>query len=360
MIRKHKGTLLLTSLVTLLPALAGALLWDRLPLRMATHWGIDGIADGWSGKALAVFGLSLILLAVHWLCVLVTAADRKNREQNRKVYALTLWIIPAASVFVCGTVYAAALGREVAAEVWTTLLLGLLFLVIGNYLPKCRQNRTIGIKVKWTLESEENWNATHRMAGKLWVACGLLFLVSAFLPGNGFLWAMAVVVPVAVLVPTVYSYRFHCRQVRAGTAPAAKERTPGEKKVFGISLLVSVLILVGCGILCFTGEIETVYGDTAFTLEASYYQDLTVEYAAVDSVELREGDTPGRRQFGFGSPRLLMGQFKNEAYGEYTRYSYTKSESCVVLGVRGETLVIGGADGAETRAIYEELIRRCE
>ena len=38
---------------------------------------------------------------------------------------------------------------------------GLLFMIIGNYLPKVKQNNTIGIRVVWTLQDEENWSATH-------------------------------------------------------------------------------------------------------------------------------------------------------------------------------------------------------
>ena len=359
MIRKHKGTLILTSVVILLPILAGLLLWDQLPERMAAHWGVGGTANGWSGKVLAVFGLPLMLLAIHWLCVLITACDKGNRDQNRKVTGLVLWIIPAVSVFIGGIVYAAALGRDIAPELWTALLIGLLFLVIGNYMPKSRQNRTIGIRIKWTLESEENWNATHRMAGKLWVAGGLVCIAAAFLSESGWLWAIVVVVPVMVLIPVIYSFRFHQKQVREGTIPAARGRTPREKKALVISLLASVLILAGCGVLCFTGDIQVVYGDTAFTLEASYYQDLTVEYEAVDRVELCQQVPAGYRQFGFGSPRLSMGQFRNDEYGDYTRYAYTGCDSSVELRVGEEILVISGSNEKNTQAIYQELAKRC-
>jgi len=360
MIRRHKWALLVSSLVILLPAFAGLLFWHSLPAQMATHWGIDGVADGWSGRAFAVFGLPLMLLAVHWLCVLATAWDKGNRNQSRKVSGMVLWILPVISLYTGGIVYGSALGFGFSVERFTPLLMGVLFLVIGNYMPKCRQNRTIGIKIKWTLESEENWNATHRMAGKLWSVGGLLFLVSAFLPGNGVLWAMAVVLPVMVLVPVIYSFRFHRKQMREGMTPAAKDKTPGEKKVPVISLLAGILILIGSAILCVTGNIDVVYGETAFTIEGSYYTDLTVEYAAIDSVEFRETDHAGTRQFGFGTPRLRMGQFKNEEYGDYTRYSYTRCEPCVVLKAGEKTLVVGGIDRAATWAIYEELSRRCE
>ena len=82
MMRRNKGTLLLTSVVILLPALAGVLLWDRLPGQMPTHWGVSGTADGWSGKAMAVFGMPLFFLALHWITLLITSADPKKKNHS--------------------------------------------------------------------------------------------------------------------------------------------------------------------------------------------------------------------------------------------------------------------------------------
>ena len=113
MVKRYKKTLLLSSAVILLPTLAGLILWNRLPAQMPTHWGLDGSVDGWSGKAFAVIGLPLILLAVHWLCVWGTSLDSGNRDQNRKVTGLVLWICPVLSFFTNGIMYAAALNLDV-------------------------------------------------------------------------------------------------------------------------------------------------------------------------------------------------------------------------------------------------------
>ena len=92
MMKQHKGKLMVSSVLTLLPILVGLLLWNRLPNQMPTHWGVDGTADGWSGKAFVVFGMPLILLAVHWLCVWGTSLDSSNRgwEGLPPVQRLTL------------------------------------------------------------------------------------------------------------------------------------------------------------------------------------------------------------------------------------------------------------------------------
>ena len=80
MLKKNKGLMILTSVIILLPMLAGILLWEQLPERMATHWGVNGEADGWSSRPVAVFGMPLFLLAIHWLGVWVTGQDRRNRK----------------------------------------------------------------------------------------------------------------------------------------------------------------------------------------------------------------------------------------------------------------------------------------
>ena len=204
--RENKRTLLLTSLLTLSPVLVGLLLWEQLPEQMTTHWGADGVADGWSGRPIAVFGLPLILLAAQWLCMLGTSADPKKENHPEKVLQLVLWIIPVISVVLHAVTYAAALGKEVRMEMVMPVVVGLVLAIVGNYMPKCKQNYTIGIKIPWTLNSEENWNKTHRFAGRLWVICGIAIMLTGFLGG---VWIFFGVVLLMVLAPVVYSYILH-------------------------------------------------------------------------------------------------------------------------------------------------------
>ncbi len=91
---------------------------------------------------------------------------------------------------------------------WYRCSMGLLFLILGNYLPKIRQNRTMGIKLPWTLQSEENWTRTHRLSGFLWVLCGLVMIPLSLLRlWSG--WLFGVLLAVMVLIPAVYSYALH-------------------------------------------------------------------------------------------------------------------------------------------------------
>ena len=206
MIKKNLKVLIITSVVLLLPVLVGLILWNQLPEQMPIHWNAAGEIDGWSSKPFAVLGLPLILLAAQWLCVLGTAADPKKNNHPEKIMHLVLWIIPVLSLVLHAVTYATVLGKEVRMEVVMPVLLGLLFTIIGNYLPKCKQNYTIGIKIPWTLDNEENWNKTHRFAGFLWTACGIAIMLTGFF---GSFWVFLPITLLMVLAPIIYSYVLH-------------------------------------------------------------------------------------------------------------------------------------------------------
>ncbi len=199
-----KRNLLLTSACILLPVCAGVVLWGRIPERVPTHFDFYGVPDGWSSKAFAVFGLPLFLLGLQLLCAFAMSHDPKAGNVGGKIRALVLWICPAVSLFAAAMIYPHALGYSMNMTMFAMLLTGTLFVVIGNYLPKCRQNYTVGIKLPWTLADEDNWNRTHRMAGPLWVAGGFLVILDALLQFAG-PYLFAGVLTLIAVAPIVYS-----------------------------------------------------------------------------------------------------------------------------------------------------------
>jgi len=209
MIKKNRGLLILTSIVLLVPIAVGLLLWNQLPEQIPSHWDINGNVDGWSSKASAVFTMPALLLVLHWVCVFASTADPKHKNYSPKMIKLVLWICPVIGLVINTLIYTAALGYPLRVEIIMPLLMGLMFLIVGNLLPKCPQTYTMGIKLPWTLANEENWNKTHRFAGKLWVLGGVVTMATAFF-GN--FWILLGVLVVMVLVPTVYSYLLYRRQ----------------------------------------------------------------------------------------------------------------------------------------------------
>lgn len=206
MIKKNWKLLVITSLAILLPILAGGILWNQLPEQLPIHWNTAGEIDGYSSKAFVVIGLPLILLAFHTFTIFITLSDPKKQNHSEKILQLIFWIIPLLSILLSSLMYSAAMGKGIHMETFVSVSLGLLFVAIGNYLPKCQQNYTVGFKLPWTLHSEENWNRTHRLAGRLWVAGGFIMMILGFF---GIIWLTMIVPAVMALIPSIYSYALH-------------------------------------------------------------------------------------------------------------------------------------------------------
>lgn len=358
MLKSNRRKIILSSIVILLPILFGLVLWNDLPDMLTTHWGADGSVDGFGAKAFAVFGLPSFLLILHLAGLLFTLSDRKQAGQNTKALNLIFWIIPAISLLINGAMYCMALGREFNAVMFLPVLLGLMFLCMGNYLPKVKQNGTLGIKISWTRNNEENWNKTHRFGGKVWVGCGAIMLFSAFLPIRAMLWVMVCVVVAATVAPMLYSHSIYKRHRRAGIVYAAPSKSKAEKTAAKIAVAALIIVLIGTAMLLFTGDIAVHCDETSFRIEASYWLDLELDYSQIEKIEYRRDLDTGMRTNGFGSARLSMGIFQNEEFGAYRLYAYTGAKAFVVLTAEDKTLVIGMKDAAQTQAVYDALLKK--
>ena len=357
---KNKKYWLITSAVTLLPILVGLLLWDRLPAQLPTHFGIDGAADGFSGKGFAVFGLPVMMLGFHIVIWFATRLDKQNRGHNEKVLNLVGLIFPVISIVMSAFLYTRAMELELNLASVLFPLLGLFFLAMGNWLPKIRQNTTLGIKLKWTLYNEENWNRTHRFGGWCWVLGGAVFLVMGFVPAQVQLWLIPCQILLLVLAPMVYSWAYAKKQQKAGTwtESAVNQKLKKHPVILAVSMVLVVLILAGVAFVLFTGDIAYTCTDTALVIQADFWEDSTVPYDRIDSAEYRDTAPDGIRQWGFASAKLMMGWFDSDGLGGHTRYSYTGTDAHIVLRCGGEVLVLNAENETATRTLYEELMTK--
>lgn len=343
MIRNNKWKLLISSLLILLPMALWPVLGKRFPVTVGTVWG--------SQKNILLL-TPLALLALHWICLFYSLRDPGNRGQSKKAVGLVFWFCPAVSFFTSAMVYLAVLGKVSVLMSCNMLFTGLMFIVIGNYLPKCKRNSTIGIKVPWAVENDENWNATHRFGGKLWVTGGLTIIVSGLLPGRVTIPILCTVITILAVAPIVYSYRYYRKSGSLPIPPVKMGRGGIAAAIFSCGIAAAVVLFV------FSGGYKIEYGETGFFVDASGWDDLSVSYGDIEEVSFREMPTSGLRTWGFGGPTVQMGTFENEEYGSYTRYTYSRGGGTVVLTVSGKTVILNGKDPESTEAIYRELLSR--
>ena len=355
MMKKYKWQLVISSIVTLLPVLFGVAMWNQLPATMVSHWGADDVADGTASKAFVVFGFPLILLAMHWLALWASLVIDKKNDQNEKMIRICYSVVPALSLVMNAFLYSVALGKDWDLFALIPVLVGAMLLFIGNYMPKTTRNRTMGIKLHWTMGNDENWQKTHRLGGKIYFWGGLAVIASALLPVKIAIAVLIAVIAVSIIVPTVYSYSIYKKHKAEGIEYEPVFNQKSDKVALWITAIAVPLVLIGVTVLMFTGNVELTYNETDFQIVASYADDLTVKYDEIDSIEYRETFDAGSRYMGFGSAKLSMGTFQNDEFGRYTLYAYTRGKGAVVLKKGESVLVIVGKTAQETKAIYDTL-----
>lgn len=203
--KMNKKQLILTSFVIVLPALLGAFFWKALPEQVPTHFGIDGQADGYSSKLFTLVAFPILFVLFQIIALASLEKESVKVVAPAKMRKLYAWIVPALSFIVQGSIYANALGWVKSSPTLVTAFLGIIFIILGNYLPKTHRNHTIGIRIPWTLSDDKNWYKTHRMAGKLWVLGGLLILLESFVQ-VAMPYVMGVVIAIMIIAPMIYSF----------------------------------------------------------------------------------------------------------------------------------------------------------
>ncbi|CCG99968.1 hypothetical protein FAES_1959 [Fibrella aestuarina BUZ 2] len=195
--------------LTALPLLYLALIYNQLPADVATHFGPSGQPNGYSTKEGLAVGMAVGMALLYGLLRVLPSIDPTG-HLTPTIYGpmrltMTVFLVGLASVILY-IIHTQQTGAAVINLILSTVFL--LFAGIGNVLLNVPRNYLVGIRTPWTLNSEVNWRKTHRLAGKLWVAGGLLALVINFFLPLSFKIGLAVGVPmVLALIPVAYSYR---------------------------------------------------------------------------------------------------------------------------------------------------------
>lgn len=205
-IKINKKLVLFTSILILLPSLVGCVFWNQLPEEIPTHFNLLGQADGYNHKMSAIFGLPTLMLLMHCLLLFIMIKDPKSSNISSKIQILIYWIIPFVSCLSMISIYGESLGYSMMSGLLAQIFMGVVMIVIGNYLPKTHRNYIIGIRLPWTLENDGNWRKTHRLAGKIWVLGGLLLFLNSFVQLYVY-WVFFLTLFFVVIIPSVYSYQ---------------------------------------------------------------------------------------------------------------------------------------------------------
>ncbi|WP_171016921.1 SdpI family protein [Pseudalkalibacillus caeni] len=196
-----------------LSVVPGIILYGQLPDQIPTHWGMNGKPDGYSSKEFGVFFFPILNLGLFFLMLFLPSIDPRkgNYQKFRGAYTIFRWVF---HLFLMGT-YFLALYSAYQESIGETAInpgkfvlpgMGILFIVLGNYMGRFRHNYFVGIRTPWTLADERVWHKTHRLGGKLFVMAGIIVLLGAFV--EGFVQIFFVIGPLLGVSLFLFGYSF--------------------------------------------------------------------------------------------------------------------------------------------------------
>lgn len=187
--------------------LASLYYYPHLPSEMPMHWNVMGNIDSYMPKEYAVWLMPLISLALFVFFKLTPSFDPNKKKYHlfHPEWQIIQSVLISFFAYTQGIVFYASFYPTLQIMKPLFIGMGILFILLGNYLSKIRQNYFLGIKVPWTLASEDNWNKTHRFASFTFVIMGIIVLLEGF-----FIWNAAPVILgsifLASFLPVIYSY----------------------------------------------------------------------------------------------------------------------------------------------------------
>jgi uncharacterized membrane protein len=194
--------------IALLPILYLGSIWNSLPELVPIHWNLEGEIDNWGSKYTLIGLVFLMPILTYIIMLVVPNIDPKKRIEamGGKYDQFKFILVAFMSVLSIFIVYISK-NQKLSSPGIIFVLVGILYIFLGNYFKVLKQNYFIGIKTPWTLENEEVWKLTHLLAGKLWVIGGLaVVILSLIVPEDINFYIFLSITAVISIVPIVYSY----------------------------------------------------------------------------------------------------------------------------------------------------------
>lgn len=188
-----------------LPVLVDLFCWNKLPEKLPTHFNAQMVPDSWSSKAVAILILPVILtLAQGLILYLVDQNSKKYYVQNGIIYTV-LTLVPILSIWINFIMISTALNNNVNRfkQPILNLLFGAILIILGVVLKYVKTNPIIGIRLPWTMASEENWRLTNSLGSKVFIVGGIIELIVAICSSMAL---MIFILAIVITIPVIYSY----------------------------------------------------------------------------------------------------------------------------------------------------------
>jgi len=194
--------------IALLPFVYIAYIWNQLPEKVPMHWNIKGEIDRYGDKIELLIIPFLLPILTYVIFLVVPIIDPKNKlnKMGNKLQSMKVLLTTFMSILALFIIYSVK-NQSLTNPNYIVLLIGILYIILGNYFKTIKANYFIGIRTPWTLENETVWKETHKLGGKMWFAGGIIVVLSSLILDKqpNFI-IFLVITGIITIIPIVYSY----------------------------------------------------------------------------------------------------------------------------------------------------------
>ncbi|CAM1363629.1 Uncharacterized membrane protein [Tenacibaculum soleae] len=211
---KLKNEIPLIAIVSL-PFIYLAYIWNELPEEVPMHWNIKGEIDRYGEKIELLLIPILLPLLIYIIFLVVPKIDPKNKisKMGNKYQHIKILLTTFMSILALFIIYTAK-NQSFANPNYIVLLVGISYIILGNYFKTIKANYFIGIRTPWTLENETVWKETHKLGGKMWFVGGIIVVISSLILNKQLNFTLFMIITgIITIVPIVFSY-FKFKEIR--------------------------------------------------------------------------------------------------------------------------------------------------
>jgi len=203
------------SVITVVATIVTSIISYRyLPEKVISHWNLYGQADGWTSRSFHVIFFPTLIGFMYLLFLVLPNIDPKKERYQE--FATVYNIFRSMILSVLFVIYLIAtlvnLGYDINVGKLVPLIIGLMFVVMGRYMDRIKNNWFVGIRTPWTLSSENVWQKTHRLGGWMFVIFGVVLIFTPWMPEKVAMFAFIACIISVILVPLVASYVFYAKE----------------------------------------------------------------------------------------------------------------------------------------------------
>ncbi len=203
--RKINKSFLISSILCLVPVFIAIIFYKKLPEEIPMHFNFKGEVTSHASKIFLIINPMILFLA-NIFALFIKYNDPKKKNVPKNLNKILIFIIPSISlILVCSTILI-SFGYNLRIEMLMPIFFSIIFILIGNYLPKCKRNFTVGIKLPWTLYDDDVWMKTHRLGGFLFVISGILILLTSLFLNKFSFFVMIITLLITLISLTLYSF----------------------------------------------------------------------------------------------------------------------------------------------------------